>query len=164
MPKASAHKAPVASKAPKTKEGKPSGEVKEAKGPAETKGSKPSRTAASPKDSRGLKEGKAVAAPKDIRETKPLKGPKKLVEPEVVKASTAHKAAEAPPETNDAKPALETKHAKEQRAAREVKEIVVKAINFKCQFCGEERPLDQMVILRQYFPPKSACKECARTI
>ena len=37
-----------------------------------------------------------------------------------------------------------------------------KLIMFKCKFCGESKPLDEMVILRYYYPILAACKECAK--
>ncbi len=37
-------------------------------------------------------------------------------------------------------------------------------ITFTCRFCGETRPLSDMVIMRQYFPQIPACKKCARGI
>ncbi len=42
------------------------------------------------------------------------------------------------------------------------KETNIKDLCFKCQFCGETKPIDKMVMLRQYYPPKACCKECAR--
>lgn len=37
-----------------------------------------------------------------------------------------------------------------------------KTIMFKCKFCGEDKPLDELVILRQYYPILSCCKECSK--
>jgi hypothetical protein len=37
-----------------------------------------------------------------------------------------------------------------------------KEITFKCQFCGEIKPLADLIIMRQYYPVMSACKECAK--
>ncbi len=37
-----------------------------------------------------------------------------------------------------------------------------KTIMFKCQFCGESKPMDELVILRHYYPILSSCKECAK--
>ena len=34
-------------------------------------------------------------------------------------------------------------------------------VNFKCKFCGESKPLEELVILRQYFPQISVCKACS---
>jgi transcription elongation factor Elf1 len=36
-------------------------------------------------------------------------------------------------------------------------------IMFKCKFCGETKPLSEMVLMRQYFPQIAACKSCSRT-
>ena len=51
---------------------------------------------------------------------------------------------------------------KEKAQEAPQREISVKDLNFKCHFCGESKPLSTMVILRQYYPPKNACKECAK--
>jgi transcription elongation factor Elf1 len=37
-----------------------------------------------------------------------------------------------------------------------------KPITFKCQFCGENKPLADLQIMRQYYPVLSACKDCAK--
>jgi hypothetical protein len=37
-----------------------------------------------------------------------------------------------------------------------------KAITFKCQFCGENKPLADLLMMRQYYPILSACKDCAK--
>ena len=37
-----------------------------------------------------------------------------------------------------------------------------KEITFKCQFCGESKPLDEMVVLTRFFPPIVACRDCER--
>jgi len=37
-----------------------------------------------------------------------------------------------------------------------------KPIVFKCQFCGENKPLNDLQIMRQYYPVLSACRECAK--
>lgn len=37
-----------------------------------------------------------------------------------------------------------------------------KTIMFKCQFCGQDKPLDDLLMMRQYYPVLSACKECAK--
>ena len=39
-----------------------------------------------------------------------------------------------------------------------------RAIMFKCQFCGESKPLKDLQIMRQYYPVLSACKECAKGV
>jgi hypothetical protein len=36
-------------------------------------------------------------------------------------------------------------------------------IMFKCKFCGETKPLSELVLMRQYFPQMSACKDCSRS-
>jgi hypothetical protein len=37
-------------------------------------------------------------------------------------------------------------------------------VYFKCKFCGETKPLDELVILRQFYPQISVCKECSIAI
>lgn len=39
-----------------------------------------------------------------------------------------------------------------------------KEIVFICKFCGETKPLSEMVVMRHYYPPVSACKECAKAV
>jgi hypothetical protein len=51
---------------------------------------------------------------------------------------------------------MSEKTVKKGEAPVQLREIV-----FKCQFCGETKPLADLVVLRQYFPQKSACKACA---
>ncbi len=34
---------------------------------------------------------------------------------------------------------------------------------FVCKFCGETKPLSELVVLRQYYPLISCCKKCAKT-
>jgi hypothetical protein len=38
-----------------------------------------------------------------------------------------------------------------------------KDISFKCKICGQEKPLTELVILRQYYPQLSCCRECAKS-
>lgn len=35
-------------------------------------------------------------------------------------------------------------------------------INFTCKFCGEKKPLSELVVMRQYFPPISVCAVCSK--
>jgi len=35
-------------------------------------------------------------------------------------------------------------------------------ITFKCKFCGEIKPLREMVILRHFYPVRVACTTCNR--
>ena len=37
-----------------------------------------------------------------------------------------------------------------------------KELTFKCKFCGESRPLSEMVTLPGFFPPIVACRACER--
>ena len=39
-----------------------------------------------------------------------------------------------------------------------------KEITFKCKFCGNEKPLDEIRSLIRFFPPLIACLECERRI
>ena len=39
-----------------------------------------------------------------------------------------------------------------------------KEIVFKCKFCGETKPISDLVVMRQYFPQMSACQVCARGV
>jgi transcription elongation factor Elf1 len=34
-------------------------------------------------------------------------------------------------------------------------------ITFTCKFCGENKPLSDLVVMRQYYPQITACKTCA---
>jgi hypothetical protein len=35
-------------------------------------------------------------------------------------------------------------------------------IMFTCKFCGESKPIAEMIIIRSYFPILAACKECSK--
>lgn|GEM_PF-1400689 len=35
-------------------------------------------------------------------------------------------------------------------------------IMFRCRFCGQSRPLKEMVRINRYYPPQVACFECER--
>jgi hypothetical protein len=37
-----------------------------------------------------------------------------------------------------------------------------KDVMFKCKLCGESKPISELVVLRQYYPVLSSCKECAK--
>jgi hypothetical protein len=37
-----------------------------------------------------------------------------------------------------------------------------KEILFKCKFCGETRPLSELIMIRQYYPQIPSCKACAK--
>ena len=32
---------------------------------------------------------------------------------------------------------------------------------FTCKFCGETKPLNELILMREYFPPMPACGACA---
>ena len=44
------------------------------------------------------------------------------------------------------------------------KSTKARIITFKCKFCGETRPLDEMVMLPGFFPPIAACRDCEKAI
>lgn len=37
-----------------------------------------------------------------------------------------------------------------------------KEIVFVCKFCGETKPLSELVIIRHYYPLVSSCKNCSK--
>jgi len=37
-----------------------------------------------------------------------------------------------------------------------------KEIVFLCKFCCETKPIKDLVVMRQFYPPISSCKDCAR--
>jgi hypothetical protein len=37
-----------------------------------------------------------------------------------------------------------------------------KTLMFTCKICGESKPVDDLVILRQFYPVLSSCRECCR--
>lgn len=37
-----------------------------------------------------------------------------------------------------------------------------KEIFFVCKFCGETKPLSEMVVIRHFFPQVPSCKECSK--
>ncbi len=37
-----------------------------------------------------------------------------------------------------------------------------KEITFVCKFCEQARPLSDMVVLRNYYPQVTSCKDCAK--
>jgi hypothetical protein len=32
--------------------------------------------------------------------------------------------------------------------------------SFRCRFCGEDKPLSDLVMIRHYYPPLAACRDC----
>jgi hypothetical protein len=46
---------------------------------------------------------------------------------------------------------------REQSGSDELKEIT-----FKCKYCGEIKPLDDMRTVTRFFPPVVACSDCAK--
>jgi transcription elongation factor Elf1 len=53
--------------------------------------------------------------------------------------------------------AAKTEKSKSQPVQPEEKPLV-----FTCKFCGETKPLSELVIMRQYYPQLAACKDCSR--
>jgi hypothetical protein len=52
---------------------------------------------------------------------------------------------------------------KASKAVKKAPEAVVqKEVIFTCKFCGETKPIVELVIMQQFFPPISACKTCAK--
>ena len=41
--------------------------------------------------------------------------------------------------------------------------VQLKPIVFKCKFCGETKPLDDLIVIRRFYPQLTACSECARS-
>jgi hypothetical protein len=39
-----------------------------------------------------------------------------------------------------------------------------KEITFRCRFCGESKPLDDMRTLTRFFPLLVACRECEKRV
>ena len=37
-----------------------------------------------------------------------------------------------------------------------------KEIMFVCKFCGQTKPLSEMIMIRNLYPQLASCKECAR--
>jgi transcription elongation factor Elf1 len=41
--------------------------------------------------------------------------------------------------------------------------VQLKPVFFTCKFCGESKPLNDLIVIRRFFPQLSACSECARS-
>ncbi len=39
-----------------------------------------------------------------------------------------------------------------------------KGLVFRCRFCGEDKPLNDMRMLTRFFPPLPACSECEKRL
>jgi hypothetical protein len=49
------------------------------------------------------------------------------------------------------------------KPAKKVEDIKPdKEIVFKCKFCGETKPLRDMIVMHQYYPQICACSICAK--
>jgi hypothetical protein len=55
----------------------------------------------------------------------------------------------------------------EKKSTEKVKDKPVKEkekeIVFTCKFCGETKPFCELVVMRQFYPPISSCKTCAKS-
>ena len=67
--------------------------------------------------------------------------------PAKAKKKTTEKLIEKIPEKSKQKPVAKAKK---------------KEITFVCKFCEQIRPLSDMVVLRNYYPQITSCKECAK--
>jgi transcription elongation factor Elf1 len=49
-------------------------------------------------------------------------------------------------------------------AAKSEKTTPVKPaeITFTCKFCGESKPLQDLIVIKHFYPQMSACKACAQ--
>jgi transcription elongation factor Elf1 len=55
------------------------------------------------------------------------------------------------------------KTVKTEKSAKKAPEVTPeKEISFTCKFCGETKPIVELVIMSQFFPPISSCKTCAK--
>lgn len=41
--------------------------------------------------------------------------------------------------------------------------VQLKPIFFTCKFCGESKPLQDLIVIRRFYPQLTACSECARS-
>jgi len=51
---------------------------------------------------------------------------------------------------------------KQESKAKETKEKETRETTFKCRFCGETRPLGEMIIMTRFFPQIVACRDCEK--
>jgi hypothetical protein len=51
-----------------------------------------------------------------------------------------------------------------QKAIKESPEKETGEITFTCKFCGESKPLDEMILETRFFPILVSCRECDRTL
>ncbi len=62
-----------------------------------------------------------------------------------------------PPDTGE----ITNMAAKAEKLLVEVPQV--KPVYFTCKFCGESKPLQDLIVIRRFHPQLSACKECARS-
>ncbi len=46
--------------------------------------------------------------------------------------------------------------------AKKKERLKVKEVTFKCKFCEESKPLDEMVVLTRFFPTVVSCRDCEK--
>ncbi|MFH1382935.1 MAG: hypothetical protein ABIH70_08615 [Chloroflexota bacterium] len=52
---------------------------------------------------------------------------------------------------------------KKKKGQTKIKEKTkIKAGSFRCKFCGKTRPIEEMVVLRRFFPPLVVCRDCEK--
>jgi hypothetical protein len=54
-------------------------------------------------------------------------------------------------------PAKTDHKSEEQKEPAQETEIL-----FRCKFCGENKPLSELIMIRNYYPPMGACNACFR--
>jgi len=50
------------------------------------------------------------------------------------------------------------------RSEKEVEIVPQQEITFRCKYCGESKPIAEMVVMKQYFPQLVACRTCSVSI
>jgi len=51
-----------------------------------------------------------------------------------------------------------------EKAIKAIPEKEAVDITFTCKFCGESKPLDEMILETRFFPILVSCRECDRTL
>lgn len=80
--------------------------------------------------------------------------------PETAKTPSKVKAKEAVKEKPKETAKEKVKEAPKEKAKETPRE---KEVVFICKFCGEAKPLSDLIMLRNLYPQVSCCRECART-
>jgi translation initiation factor 2 beta subunit (eIF-2beta)/eIF-5 len=50
------------------------------------------------------------------------------------------------------------------KTADKAKKKEAGAITFRCQSCGQDKPIEEMRTIRRFFPMLVVCRECEKTI